>query len=251
MDGGKPGDGALMMVLPCPKRVRAVFSGKIVADSRAVLILRGQGVLPVYYFPRADVKPTHLRSTGLGDGFGRAGPVERFDLVDEQREIRDAAWSHPQPADPALAPLRGHIGFVWGGIDAWFEEDEEVFVHPRDPHVRIDTLQSSAHLQVVLAGVTLADSRRPLVLVETNHPVRYYLPPDDVRLDLLSFSPKTTRCPYKGVASYWSASIDGTLYENVAWTYRNPIAEIPRIKDLIAFYPEAVDAILRDGTKLV
>jgi uncharacterized protein (DUF427 family) len=249
LDDDKLGSGVLM-VLPCQKRVRAVFAGQVVADSRNVLILRGQGILPVYYFPRIDVKPAQLRSTGLGGGPGRAGPIERFDLAGADREVRDAAWSHPQPADPALAPLKDHIAFVWEAVDAWFEEDEEVFVHPRDPQVRVDTLQSSAHIQVMLAGVVLADSHRPLVLVETNHPVRYYLPPDDCRLDLLAFSPRTTRCPYKGTASYWSAVIDGTIHENVAWTYRNPIAEILRIKDLIAFYPEAVDAILRDGEKL-
>jgi uncharacterized protein (DUF427 family) len=237
-------------VLPCAKRVRVVFAGQTIADSRAVLILRGKGSLPVYYFPRAHVKPEHLRSAAEPTPDPSAGPIVRFALTVGERRAEDAAWSFAQPADLALAALKDHIAFAWKAVDAWFEEDEEVFVHARDPHVRVDTLQSSAHVQVILAGTVVADSRRPVVLVETGHPVRYYLPADDVRLDLLAFSPKTTRCPYKGVASYWSATIDGRTYEDVAWQYRDPIPEVLKIRDLIAFYPEAVDAILRDGEKV-
>jgi uncharacterized protein (DUF427 family) len=241
---------AHLEVLPCAKRVRVVFAGQVIADSRKVLIMRGQGMLPVYYFPRTDVKPEHLRSSQEVTEHARAGRTEQFSLTAGDRHAQNAAWSFPQPADPALAPLKDHIAFAWKAMDAWFEEDEEVYVHARDPHVRIDTLACSAHIQVILAGTVIADSHRPLMLVETNHPVRYYLPADDVRLDLLTFSPRTTRCPYKGIASYWSAEIDGKTYENIAWFYRDPIPEIPRIKDLIAFYPDAVDAILRDGEKV-
>jgi uncharacterized protein (DUF427 family) len=237
-------------VLPCFKRVRVVFAGQTIADSRDVLILRGKGVLPVYYFPRAHVKPEHLRSAAVATQDHSGGPTVHFALTVGERRAENAAWSFPDPPDPALFPLKDHIAFAWKAADAWFEEDEEVFVHARDPHVRVDTLQSSAHVQVILAGAVIADSRRPLVLVETNHPVRYYLPADDVRLDLLAFSVKTTRCPYKGVASYWSAVIDGTVYPDIAWQYRDPIAEMPRIRGLTAFYPEAVDAVLRDGEKV-
>ena len=71
-------------------------------------------------------------------------------------------------------------------MDAWFEEDEEVFVHPRDPHKRIDALRSSRHVVVEIDGVAVADSVRPVLLFETGLPVRYYLPKTDVRMDLLS-----------------------------------------------------------------
>lgn len=243
-------DRPLVQVLPTPKRVRVVFAGIVVADSRDVLLQRGQGRLPVYYFPRKDVKPEFLQSSGDGTTDALGGRTEHFALVADERRVEAAAWTFPQPDDPALVLLADRIAFAWRAADAWFEEDEEVFVHARDPHVRIDTLPTSAHLQVILDGMVIADTRRAMMLVETNHPVRYYLPEADIRLDLLTFSPKTTSCPYKGVASYWSATIDGQLHENIAWQYRDPIAEIPKIKGLISFYPEKVDAILRDGEKV-
>ena len=243
-------DRPQVQVLPTPKRVRVLFAGTVVADSRDVLLLRGQGRLPVYYFPRKDVKPEFLQSFGDGTTDERGGRTEHFALVVDDRRVEGAAWTFPQPEDPALALLADRIAFTWRAVDAWFEEDEEVFVHARDPQVRVDTLPTSAHLQVILDGTVIADTHRAIMLVETNHPVRYYLPESDVRLDLLTFSPKTTRCPYKGVASYWSATVDGKLHENIAWQYRDPIPEIPKIKGLISFYPEKVDAILRDGEKV-
>ena len=65
-------------------------------------------------------------------------------------------------------------------MDAWFEEDEEVFVHPRDPHHRVDVLRSSRHVRVRIDGRLVADSARPCVLFETGMPARYYLPRADV-----------------------------------------------------------------------
>lgn len=241
---------ATLEILPCHKRVRVVLEGQTIADSRRVLILRGNAVLPVYYFPPADVKPGHLVPAAALIGHALGGHVRHFTLQAGSRRVEDAAWSFSQPTDPRLAPLDGHVAFAWDAADAWFEEDEEVFVHARDPHVRIDTMQSYDHLQVILEGTLIADSHRPLVLVETGQPVRYYLPLEDVRQDLLLFSVRTTRCPYKGVASWWSARIDGKLHADIAWSYQAPIEEIPRIKGLVAFDPEAVEAILRNGEKL-
>jgi uncharacterized protein (DUF427 family) len=237
-------------VLPCPKRVRVVFAGQVIADSRSTLLLRGKRRLPVYYFPRKDVKPEHLHTTSVTSDHELGGRTTHFALASGERRVEDGAWSFPEPPHPVLAPLADRIAFAWKAADAWFEEDEEVFVHARDPHVRVDTLQSSAHIQVIIDGVVVADSRRPVMLVETNHPVRWYLPEDDVRMELLTFSPKTTRCPYKGVASYWSATINGKTHENIAWQYRDPIPEIPKIRGLISFYTEMVEAVLRDGDRV-
>ena len=113
----------------------------------------------------------------------------------------DAAWEYP---DSPIDELRGHLRFEWGAMDAWFEEDEEVFVHPRDPYSRVDILTSSRHVEVDVGGVRLADTHRPTLLFETGLPARYYVPKVDVRLDLLRPSPTTSACPYKGFAQYWS-----------------------------------------------
>jgi uncharacterized protein (DUF427 family) len=132
-------------------------------------------------------------------------------------------------------------------VDAWFEEDEEVFVHPRDPYHRVDVLHSSRHIQIVVGGEVVADSSRPRLLFETGLPTRYYLPKLDVRLDLLKLSATVTRCPYKGVASHYSLVLNGVELKDAAWSYPAPIAEIPKIENLICFYNERVDQIIVDG----
>jgi uncharacterized protein (DUF427 family) len=131
-------------------------------------------------------------------------------------------------------------------MDAWFEEDEQVFTHARDPHHRVDILRSSRHVEVVVNGVTVADSRRPTLLFETGLPTRYYLPLTDVRTELLRLSPTSSGCPYKGTASYWSLEVDGERLDDVVWTYPSPLPESTRIAGLACFYNERVEIIV-DG----
>ncbi len=126
-------------------------------------------------------------------------------------------------------------------MDAWYEEDDQVFVHPRDPNKRVDVLHSSRHVEVKLNGVVLADSHRPSLLFETGLPTRYDLPKADVRQDLLFPSETHTACPYKGVASYWSARLADNVFEDVAWEYPHPIPECTKIEHLVCFYPEKVE----------
>ncbi len=97
--------------------------------------------------------------------------------------------------------LRDHVTFEWAKMDAWFEEDDEVYVHARDPYKRVDVLHSSRHVKVVVAGEVVADTRAARqILFETGLPTRYYLPKADVRMDLLVPTDTETRCPYKGDA---------------------------------------------------
>ncbi|MER8410284.1 DUF427 domain-containing protein [Mesorhizobium sp. M1342] len=103
-------------------------------------------------------------------------------------------------------------------------------------------------MQIWFDGEPIADSHRPVLLFETHLPTRFYLPAEDIRLERLTASVTTTRCPYKGIASYWSGLLsDGTVRPDIAWSYRDPIEEMPKIKGLIAFYPQAVDRIHLDG----
>ena len=130
---------------------------------------------------------------------------------------------------------------------AWYEEDEEIFLHPRDPLKRIDTVASSREVSVIIGGETIAKSNGAYFLFETGLPTRYYLPQEDVRLDLLTPTATSTQCPYKGIAKYWSADIGGQTFEDIVWSYPDPVPECPKIKDLMCFYNENVDAILVDG----
>jgi uncharacterized protein (DUF427 family) len=126
-------------------------------------------------------------------------------------------------------------------MDAWFEEDEQVFVHPRDPHHRVDVLRSSRRVRVRVDGELVADSTRPCLLFETGMPTRYYLPRADVRMDLLGETATHTQCPYKGIAGYFAATIDGRTHDDIAWTYVMPVPECPKIEQLVCFFNEKVE----------
>ena len=151
-----------------------------------------------------------------------------------------AAWIYRDPP-PELAALRGYVSLAWGAMEAWYEEAEQIFVHARDPHHRVDVLASSRHVRVVIAGETVAETNSPRLLFETHLPTRYYVPPEDVRQDVLEPTSHTTRCPYKGVAAYWSARIEDHVARNVVWSYADPILECSKIKGLLCFFNERVD----------
>ena len=168
-----------------------------------------------------------------------------FDLITEDRKVEDAAWTHERPP-PEVAALNDHVAFEWDAIDHWFEEDDEVFVHPRSPYHRVDVLNSSRHVRVELEGVTVAETRRPRLLFETGLPTRYYIPKVDVRMDLLTPTELRTRCPYKGEAVYWTAHVDGRAHDDVVWSYPAPIPECPKIEGLLCFYNERADTFV-DG----
>lgn len=219
---------------PSPRWVRVKFGGEFIADSKRPLLLiqYGRGKSPTYYFPQEDVRMDLLEPAPQEDG---AWSVKAGGRVAEK-----AAWSHLNPP-PELAELKGYIGFQWHKMDAWYEEEEEIFVHPRDPYKRVDVIRSSRHVQVVIAGETVADTQRPYLLFETGLPTRYYVPQEDVRMELLEPSRGTTRCPYKGVASYWSLRIGEQFFKNIVWSYLDPIPECSKIKGLMSFYNEKVD----------
>jgi uncharacterized protein (DUF427 family) len=231
---------------PSPRWVRVRFGGQFVADSRRLLLLRETGHVPVYYFPREDVRMDLLVPSGRTSACPRKGEAVHWHVRVGGRTAEEAAWSYTNPR-PDNSALGGHVAFDWPKMDAWFEEDDEVYVHARDPYKRIDVLHSSRHVRIVVAGETVADSRRPRLLFETRLPTRYYIPPADVRMDLLVPSAKETQCPYKGVASYYSVKVGDRLIPDIAWYYRHPIPECAKIENLISLFNERVDALYVDG----
>ena len=140
------------------------------------------------------------------------------------------------------------VRLEWGAMDAWFEEDEEVLTHARDPHIRVEVLASSRHVRVEVDGVTIAESPSPRLLFETGLPVRYYLPKTHVRMDLLQLTEIVTHCPYKGQAQSFAIRLGDSLHENMAWSYPTPLPESQKIAGLIAFYDEKVDLYV-DGVR--
>jgi uncharacterized protein (DUF427 family) len=223
-----------------PRRVRAMFNGETVADSKRVKLMHETGHLPVYYFPGEDVRMELLEESDHTTHCPFKGDASYWSVKVGNKVSENAVWGYPKPIDCA-PPIAGCVAFYWNKMDAWYEEDEEVFVHPRDPYHRVDILQSSRRVKVTVNGEVVAQTGRPKILFETGLPPRYYIPPEDVRQEALVGSEKTTRCPYKGVASYWSVEAGGERLENLIWYYPEPIPEAAKIEGLLAFFNEHVD----------
>ncbi|MCI0398437.1 MAG: DUF427 domain-containing protein [Chloroflexi bacterium] len=230
-----------LLIERSPRWVWAQLNGEWVANSKRALLVREPSRTPLYYFPEEDVRTEFLAPARLSSD----GRRQYWDVRVGERTAEAAAWTILDP-EPALAALRGYVAFRWNRMDHWYEEEEEVFVHPRDPYKRVDILPSSRHVRVEIDGVTMAETRRPALLFETGLPTRYYIPQEDVRMDLLEPTEVHTQCPYKGTASYWSARIGDQSYRNIVWSYLDPIPEAVKIKRLLCFFNEKVDLIV-DG----
>ncbi|MDX1689815.1 MAG: DUF427 domain-containing protein [Acidimicrobiia bacterium] len=230
-------------VEPSTKRVRAILGGEVVVDTTAPLLVWEKPYYPTYYLPERDVDVELLVDTGERDRSPSRGTSEVHDVKTSAASAPGAArWYR----EAEIEEISGHVRLDWDAMDAWFEEDEEVYVHPRDPYTRVDVLQSSRHVRIEVDGVTVADSRAPRFLFETGLPRRAYLPKTDVRLDLLTPSDTRTHCPYKGTAEYYSLDVEGETHEDVVWWYRHPTHESRAIAGYVCFYDERVDVYV-DG----
>ena len=225
---------------PSFRWVRVKLGLETVADSKTPLLLAqfGLHVSPTYFFTRDEITMDRLVPSGQQHG------MQYWSVTSESQMIKDGAWTYIDPPEH-LADLKERITFNWRDFD-WFEEDEQVFVEARMPQHRVDVMRSSRHIKVVVGGQVLADTKTPFLLFETTLPTRYYIPQQDVQMKFLHETSLKTQCPYKGTARYWSAHVGANVFENVVWSYPNPILENPKIKDLMCFYNEKVDIYI-DG----
>jgi uncharacterized protein (DUF427 family) len=223
-----------------PRRVRVMFNGETVADSQQVKLMHEAGLLPVYYFPQEDVRMDLLEESDHTTYCPFKGEAIYCSVRVGDSVAENAVWGYPEPID-SCPPIASHLAFYWHKMDHWYEEDEEVFVHPRDPYHRVDILESSRHVRVSVNGEVVAETDRPRILFETGLPPRYYITPEDVREDVLIKSEKNTQCPYKGVASYYSVEAGGKRVEDLVWYYPEPISEAAKIKRHLSFFNEKVD----------
>jgi uncharacterized protein (DUF427 family) len=186
-------------------RIRA-GGGRTVADTRAALLVLRDDAVPAYAIPAADAVADALPA---------------------------GAW-RPLDGTPGYATLAPeHVELI-------LEEDEPVIGHPRDIYHRVDALASSRHVRATVAGERLAESLTPMVVFETDEPPRFYFAQASVRRELLEPSETVTASPYFGEAVWFSARIGGELQRDVAWTYRFPVPQLPRIAGLLAFRDELV-----------
>ncbi len=201
-----------------PRRLRAAFGGRTVFDTTRAALLHETGLLPQVYVPAGDIRADLLRPTDHHTYCPFKGTASYWSVVAGAAVAENAVWYYPEP-NPESAWLAGYAGFYWDAMDEWYDEDEQVEGHIRDPYHRVDVRRSSRPVRVLLGGTVLAETRSPLLLSETGLPNRFYIPWQDVRQDLLEASDTHTVCPYKGTASYWSVSAGGRKLADAAWSY--------------------------------
>ena len=233
-------------VEPVPRRIRAVLDGRVVLDTTSARYVWEWPYYPQYYIPASDFAPGVLVDEEHEEHLKR-GTAMRCGLRTADGVRTGVAHRY------VSSPVDGVVGTVrvdWAALDAWFEEDEEVFVHPRSPYTRVDALRSDREVVVELDDRVLARSSRPVLVFETGLPTRYYLDRLDVDFAHLVPSDTETSCPYKGTTSaYWSVDLGGRVEPDLAWAYDFPTRQLLPIAGLVAFYNEKVDLTV-DGVRI-
>jgi uncharacterized protein (DUF427 family) len=229
-----------------PRRLRGLVAGRYVFDTTRAKYVWSWPGYPQYCIPLRDVAEGLLTDGGatmpLGIGGGR-----RQDLAVGDVTRPGAGWVWD---DTAPEQIRGHAGFRWEALDAWFEEDEQVFVHPRNPYTRVDALRSGRPVRVEVDGAVVADAPSTVMVFETGLPTRYYLDRVHVDWTRMAATDTVTACPYKGTTSgYWSVRTDTAVHRDLAWAYDFPTRQLAPIAGLVAFYNEHVDLFV-DGGRL-
>ncbi len=234
---------------PIERRVRATLGAEPIVDStRAILVWEPRRVCPSYAVPAEDIRAAVAvapATNGRAAGVLHPGiPFRVHTAAGEPISIADRAGAGFRLADEDLA---GYVVLDFDAFDAWYEEDEPVAGHPRDPFHRVDVRLSSRPVRIELDGHVVAETTRARLLAETSLPLRFYLPREDVRVELHPGS-RRTYCPYKGQASTWSVDVAGRRHEDLGWSYEQPLPDAVAIKGLVAFWDEHVDVYL-DGRR--
>ncbi len=224
------------------KRIRAFLGGAAVVDTIRPLLVWEGPYYPTYYFHADDVL-AKLTPTDQTEHSPSRGDSVVHDVVSAGVTAPGAARVMGESPIPELT---GAVRLDWASMEDWFEEDEPVYTHPRDPYTRVDILASSRQMRVEVDGHVVAETRSPRILFETHLPPRYYMPVTDLRTEMLRPSPTVTHCPYKGAATYWSLELDGKVYDDLVWIYRTPLPESQKIAGLACFYNERVDIYIDD-----
>lgn len=209
-----------------PRRIRALLGGEVVADSDRTMLLHESNIFPVLYVPIGDVSMDLLTRTDHRTHCPFKGDASYWTITAGDRVAENAAWGYETPIDTAPW-LGGYIAIEWSRVDQWFDEDDEIFGHIRDPYHRVDARPTSRRIQVSISDNPVADTTSAFVVSETGFPNRYYIPDTDIETDRFRGSETTSHCPHKGDALYWSLANPETL--DVAWSYPAPLEEATRV----------------------
>jgi len=221
------------------KRVRVLFNDTYIVDTIQATYVWEHKNYPQSYFQASDVKEASIskdRDVTDGEGGAFLGSLS----LGDRRTDRVLLFKK--------GPLAGLVKLEFAAMDAWFEEETRIYVHPKDPYKRVDILPSFRHIKVEIDGHVIAESGSNMFLFETSLPARYYLPQTSVNWKYLSPSETVSRCPYKGEAHYYNVIVGGKTHEDIIWWYRYPTAESIQVTGMLCFYNEKVD-IWVDGVK--
>ncbi len=230
-----------VLIEPTSRRIRLKSGERLIADTTQAIVIYENGGHPTYYLPKADFVAGILQPSSKTEPSRLFGTRSYWSLQAEDSSLQDKAWSFDGAA-LGLPELSDHVTVDWSSV-RWFEEDEEIFRHPRNVYKRIDSIPSSRMVEIFVDGRLVARTNRAIFLFETGLITRYYFPVADLVAGTLVSSDLTTYCPYKGAASYYHFDLDGKRHKDIVWYYPEPIAESGKIKGLISFYNEWVDEI--------
>lgn len=223
-----------------PRRVRGELEGRTIVDTVRGRLLHESQIVPVLYVPDADVDLDLLEPTEAHTFCPFKGEAAYWSARVGERVSVDAAWAYPDPL-PEAPWLKDHKAFYWAKLDAWFDEEERVRGHLRDPFHRVDVRPTSRRASVRAGGNEVASSARVMVLSETGLPNRIYLPRDDLADGLLTPSEKATHCPYKGDAAYWSVAAEEGVLEDAAFAYAEPFDDAIRVSGMVSFLHDEIE----------
>ena len=215
-----------LLFSPFLRRIRATLAGETIVDSERAMLLHESNIFPVLYFPMDDVSSDRLTKTDHTTHCPFKGDASYWTITAGNTVAENAAWGYETPLD-AASWLTGYVAIEWGRMDQWFDEDDEIFGHIRDPYHRVDARPTSRHLQVRIDGQIVADTTGAFVVSETGGPNVHYIPPADIRTDEFAQSDTTTHCPHKGNTVYWHHTKSET--RDVAWSYPAPLEEATRV----------------------
>jgi uncharacterized protein (DUF427 family) len=229
----------LLYAEPLRRRMRVRFGDAWIAESDDVVLLHEPGRYPVAYFPTADVADGVLEPSDRVTEHPELGATAWHGVRHGEHAARRGAWQHT--ALPAHARvLADRVAFAWHAMDGFYEEDERILGHAADPYHRIDIRRSSRHLVVRAGDNVIAETHRPLVLLESGFAPRWYVPNEDVSAGALTPVERQTFCPYKGLCAYYDAG--GAT--RAAWAYPEAYREVDRIAGYVSFEPDRVQVTI-------
>jgi uncharacterized protein (DUF427 family) len=217
-------------------RVRAVIGGKTVLDTTRGKLLYESGIPPRFYAPLEDFDAEALARTDHSSHCPYKGDASYWSVSVNGTTRENAVWAYESPLEQA-SWLAGHASLYYEQADEWWVEDERALGHLRDPFHRIDVLPSSRRVRVTAGDQVIVDTDRAALLFETGLPPRAYVPRSDVRATIEPVEGKSTICPYKGEASYWT--VNGIA--EAAWSYEAPRPESTGIAGHLAFDARRVE----------